>query len=134
MKFKLLTIAMTLFLISCSNDKKAMETSRQASTLRSDILLHSQVVKPYSKPNQNDLVSLSISGETILEGIATFKVTNLKGEEVHCETFSAKKLIQPEYKTANSALKAAQIRDVVAGYFVDDQIKLVKQQLTFAGI
>lgn len=134
MKFKLLTIAITLFFISCSNDKKATETSRKVSTLKSDILLQSQVVKPFSKPNQNDLVSLSISGETILEGIATFKVINLKGEEVHCETFSAKELIQPEYKTANSALKAAHIRDVVAGYFVDDQIKLVKQQLSYAGI
>lgn len=134
MKFKLFTIAIALFFISCSNDKKTTETSKHASTLKSDVLLQSQVIKPFSKPNQNDLVSLTVSGKTILEGIATFKATNLKGEEVHCETFSAKELIQPEYKTANSVLKTAHIRDVVAGYFLEDQRKLAKDLISYAGI
>ena len=47
----------------------------------------------------------------------------MMGEEVHCETFPAKQLIQEEYKTANSTLQEQHIREVVDGYFVEEQNK-----------
>ena len=128
MKFKLLTFAIVVFFISCSNDEKTTEITKHVSTLKSDILLQSVVNKPFSRPDSNELVSLTLSGTTILEATATFKVVNMNGEEVHCETFPAKDLIQPDYKTANSVLKEAHLRDVVKGYFVDDQILRIAQE------
>lgn len=120
MKLKALLFATAVFFISCTNDKKITETARQESKLKSDILLQSSALKPYSKPGQNDFIYLTLSGKTILESKASLQVVNGKGEEVYCEIFSAKELIQPEYKTANSALKEAHIREVVDGFFVDD--------------
>jgi len=120
MKFKALVFTMAMFFISCSNDKKTTETPRQESNLKSDVLLESSAIKPFSGANANDLVYLSLSGNTILESTATFKAVNDKGEELYCETFPAKALIQPEYKTANSTLKAVHIREVVEGFFVDE--------------
>lgn len=134
MKFKLFTIAISLFFISCSNDKKTTETSRQVSTLKSDILLQSVVNKPFARPNSNDQVSLTVSGQSLLEATAIFKVINEKGEEIYCETFPSKDLIQSDYKTANSVLQEAHLRDVVKGYFADDQNKVVKQQPSYAGL
>lgn len=120
MKLKALLFATTVFFISCSNHKKATEIPRQESNLKSDVLLESSAIKPFSGRNANDLVSLFLSGNTILESTATFKAVNENGEELHCETFPAIELIQPEYKTANSTLKAVHIREVVEGFFVDE--------------
>jgi len=120
MKLKALLFTIIVFFISCSNDKKITETLRQESKLKSDILLQSSALKPFSIPGTNDFAYLTLSGKTILESKATFQVVNGKGKEVYCTTFSAQELIQPEYKTANSALKEAHIREVVDGFFVDD--------------
>jgi len=120
MKLKALLFATAVFFISCSNDKKTTEIPKQVSTLKSDILLQSSAIRPFSGAGKKDFVYLSLSGNTILESTATFKATNEKGEELHCETFPAKELIQPEYKTANSTLKAVHIREVVEGFFVDE--------------
>lgn len=120
MKLKALLFATAVFFISCSNDKKITETSKQQSTLKSDILLSSFAHKPFSRSGKTDDVMLSLSGKTILAATATFKAMNEKGEELHCETFLAIDLIQPEYKTANSVLKEAHIREVVEGFFMDD--------------
>ncbi len=121
MKLKALLFATAVFFISCSDDKKTTEIPRQESKLKSAVLLQSSAIKPFSRAGQNDFVYLTLSGKTILESKATFQVVNGKGEQVYCETFSAKELIQPEYKTANSTLKEVHIREVVDGFFVDDQ-------------
>lgn len=120
MKFIVLILSIATLFIGCNNDKKTTKIAKQVSTLKSDILLQSAAIKAFSRIDEKDFVYLSLSGKTILESVATFKVTNEKGEELHCETFTAKELIQPEYKTANSSLKEIHIREVVEGFFVDD--------------
>ncbi len=134
MKLKVLLFATAVFFISCSNDKKTAEVSRQVSALRSDMLMQSVVNQPFARPSSNDLVSLTISGPSLLKATATFKVVNEKGEEIHCETFPSKDLIQADYRTANSVLQEAHLRDVVKGFFVEDQITLVKQKGSYAGL
>ena len=120
MKLSLFTIAISLFFISCNNDNSSNETSRVTSTLKSDILLENSAIKPFSRENKKDFVYLTLSGETILESTATFKALSDDGEELHCESFPVDMLIQSEYKTANSTLKEAHVREVVEGYFVDE--------------
>lgn len=127
MKLKALLFATTVFFISCSNDKKTTEIPKQVSTLKSDVLVQSSTIKPFSGANQNDFVYLTLSGKTILKSTATFKALNTEGEELYCETFPATALIQPEYKTANSTLKEVHIREVVNGFFVD---KIDFQEIT----
>ncbi|MEP3207688.1 MAG: hypothetical protein ABJN95_00775 [Maribacter sp.] len=134
MKFKAFILSIGTLIMACNNEVKATKTNLQVSTLKSDVLLQSTAFKPFSRINKKDFVYLSLSGKTILESVATFKVTNEKGEELHCETFTAKELIQPEYKTANSSLKETHIREVVAGFFVDDlDFQKVKDH-TIAGL
>ncbi len=134
MKFRLITIAISLFFLSCKNDKKTTEVQRQVSLLKSDILLQSMAHRSFSHPSRKDDVFLTLTGKTILEAIATIKVIDDKGEELHCKTFPSKELIQPEYRTANPVLQEAHIRDVVEGYFVEeDDIYLIKGQ-SYAGL
>ncbi len=117
MKFKVL-IAVAVLFISCSNDKKQTEQTKQAVAFKSDILLERSAKRPLSKPNnEKEECTLTISGKTVLEGTATIKVIDAEGEEVSCKTFPAKELIHEEYKTANSALQEAHIREVVESYF-----------------
>lgn len=120
MKLKALLFAVTVIFIACSNDKKTTEIPKQVSTLKSDILLQTSAIKPFSSSNQNAFVYLTLSGKTILESTVTLKATNENGEELHCETFPASMLIQSEYKTANSVLKESHIREVVDGFFIDE--------------
>ncbi len=134
MKLKALLFATTVLFISCSNDKKTIEIPKQVSTLKSNILLQSSAIIPFTNSSKNDLVYLTLKGKNILESTATLKAVNEKGEELHCETFSAKELIQPEYKTANSALKEVHIRDVVNGFFVDKQKSAKANKDALAGI
>lgn len=134
MKFKLFTLAIALFCISCSNDKKSTETPKQKANIKSDILLESSAYQSFSNPDRKDLVYLTISGETILQGTATLKAVSEKGDEIHCVTFPSKDLIQPEYRTANSTLKEAHIRDVVNGFFVRDSDEAFKSDETYAGL
>jgi len=115
MKFKTLLFVTTIFFIACNTDKKATEISKQVLKLKSDVLLQSSAIPSFSEANSNDFIRLTLSGKTILESTATLKVTNAKGEELHCKTFPVKELIQPEYRTANSTLQAAHIREVVEG-------------------
>ncbi len=121
MKLKALLFATVVFFISCSNDKKTTEVPKQASTLKSDILIQSSAVKPFSGSGKKDIVYLTLSGKTILKSTATFKAVNENGEELHCETFPTVELIQPEYKTANRTIKEVHVRDIVKGFFVGDQ-------------
>lgn len=134
MNLKIYIVAITLVCFACSNDKKSSEPSKQISTLRSDILLENTTSKPFSRPNKNDQVSLTISGKTILQGIATFKAVDESGVELYCETFPSKALIQPEYKTANSTLQEAHIREVVEGFFVAEEGVFSSPSLSLAGI
>jgi len=78
--------------------KKATEISKQVLKLKSDVLLQSSAIPSFSEANSNDFMRLTLSGKTILESTASLKVTNAKGEELHCKTFPAKELIQPEYR------------------------------------
>ena len=134
MNLKIYIVAITLLCIACSNDKKSSEPSKQISTLRSDILLENTTSKPFSRPDKNDLVSLTISGKTILQGMATFKAVDENGAELYCETFPSKDLIQPEYQTANSTLQEAHIREVVEGFFIGEEDVVSSPSLSLAGI
>lgn len=120
MKYQILFITITALFISCSNDKKASETAKHISTLKSDILLESTAYNHLNLEKKEEQKTLFISGKNLLKGTATYKVTNEKGEELHCETFPATKLIQEEYKSANSTLKEQHIREVVEGYFTEE--------------
>ncbi len=121
MKYQILFITITALFISCSNDKKATETTKQFSSLKSDILLENSLNKPFNASGVKEEHTLFISGKTILDGTATFKITDTKGEELHCKSFPAKDLIQEDYKTANSTLQEQHLREVVDGYFVDQE-------------
>ena len=128
MKYQILFIAVTALFASCSNDKKATETPKHVSTLKSDILLESHANNPFNGPNNMEEKTLFITGDNILKGIATYKVTNKKGEELHCETFPAKQLIPAEYKTANSTLQEQHLKEVVKDYFNNEQHVSLAQQ------
>ncbi len=134
MKFKLFTIAITIILASCSNNGKSPEIPMQISSLKSDMLMQSVVDKPFSRPNLTEKLSLTLTGASLLEATATFKVIDENGMEIHCETFPSKELIQPEYRTANSVLQEAHIRDVVKGYFVDEITKSQQHPQSYAGL
>ena len=134
MKFKLFTLAIALFCISCSNDKKSSEAAKQIANIKSDILLESSAYQAFSHPDRKDFVYLTISGETILESMATLKAISHKGEELHCVTFPSKDLIQPEYRSANSTLKEAHIREVVNGFFVRNSDDTFNGDATYAGL
>lgn len=134
MKLKLIVIALALCFTSCSTDEEATQVQMKESTLTSDILIQSMADKPFARPNSNDQQSLTLTGESLLKAIATFKVIDEKGSEIYCETFPSTALIQPDYKTANSVLKEAHLRDVVKGYFVDDETKTVIQEVSYAGL
>ncbi|WP_291870370.1 hypothetical protein [Maribacter sp.] len=120
MKYQILLITITTLFVSCSNDKKTTETTKKHSTLKSDVLLESTAYNSLNSNKEEEHKTLFISGKKLLEATATYKVTNEKGEELHCETFPATKLIQEEYKTANSTLQEQHIREVVEGYFTEE--------------
>lgn len=134
MKFTLITMVVVLCIFSCRVDKNTMKTLGQVSTLKSDVLIQIAAYKPFSRPERYDGVSLTISGKSIVEGIATFKVVNDKGEELHCETFPSKELMQPEYRTANAVLQEAHIRDVVEGFFMNDHYSTSVGGDSYAGL
>ncbi|WP_396638547.1 hypothetical protein [Maribacter sp. R77961] len=120
MKIKMIPLVLLLCLLSCHNNREILaETEFKVSTLTSDVLIQKTAAIPFSNPNKTAIATLSVSGKSILNGTATFKVVNEIGEELHCETFPAKKLIQPEYKIANSVLQEINIREVVDAYFVN---------------
>ncbi|WP_298488702.1 hypothetical protein [uncultured Maribacter sp.] len=121
MKYQILFITITSLFISCSNDKKATETTKQFSSLKSNILLENSMNKPFNAKLHKEHHTLFISGKNILEGTATLKVTNTKGEELSCASFPAKKLIHQEYKMANSTLQEQHLRDVVKTFFTKDE-------------
>jgi|GEM_PF-5769349 len=134
MKFKLFTLTIALFCISCSNDKKSTEAQKQIAKIKSDILLESSAYQSFSHPDRKDFVYLTISGKKILESTATLKAIDQNGEEIHCVTFPSKDLIQPEYRTANTTLKEAHVREVVDGFFVRDTNEALKSDETYAGL
>ena len=130
-------IPLVLFLcvISCNvNSEKLEATQFKASTLRSDVLVQTVAEIPFSDPNRTAIATLTVSGKTILNGTATLKVVNEIGEELHCETFPAKKLIQPEYKIANSVLQEINIREVVEGYFANEEIFMHGDSLPYVSL
>ncbi|WP_430906226.1 hypothetical protein [Maribacter sp. 2-571] len=117
-----LLIALTALFLSCSNDKKATEKIKPGSPITSDVLLENQTIKNLGASDKEAFENhrLVISGKTVLEGTAMLKITNFQGEETSCKTFPAKTLIDAEYKTANSVLQEAHIREIVAQYFEDE--------------
>jgi len=134
MKLKLFTLAISLLSISCSNDKKPTEAPKQITNIKSDILLESSAYQSFSNPDRKDFVYLTISGETILESTATLKAVRDNGDEIHCVTFPSKDLIQQEYRTADSTLKEAHIREVVDGFFVRSSDNTFKSDETYVGL
>lgn len=118
LNLRTLSLAVAVIFISCSNDKKQTELTKQAATIKSDILIEQSSIRENGK-NTFEEQTLTLSGKTILEATATLKIVNQKGEEVSCVSYPAKKLIHQEYSTANSTLKVAHIREVVENYFED---------------
>jgi hypothetical protein len=129
MKYKIIFIALTTLFISCSNDKKTTETSKQVINIKSDLLLTNSAVKPFSGQNNADTLTILINGKSLLQSTTTLKVTNAKGEELLCDTLATTRLLNPEYRTANSALKDAQIRETVSNLFATNEyLKYFKQK------
>jgi len=132
MKNCVLSSVLAICILSCNtNQKKQNLTNYKPSTLKSDILIETVAEIPFSKSNKIDEVTLTVSGKSVLKGTATFKVRNDIGEEVYCESFPAKKLIQPEYKTANTVLQEVHIKEVVEGYFVEGQSLIFNDSLSY---
>jgi len=121
MKYQILFITIAALFISCSNDKKATETTKQFSSLKSNVLLENSMNKPFNTKFYKEHHTLFISGKNILEGTATLKITNTQGEELSCTSFPAKKLIQQDYKMANSTLQEQHLREVVKNFFTEDE-------------
>lgn len=134
MKLKLTLIALALCFTSCSTNEEITKVPMKESTLTSDMLIQSVADKPFARANSNDQQSLTLTGESLLKATATFKVIDENGTEIYCETFPSTALLQPDYRTANSVLKEAHLRDVVKGYFVDEETKAVIQQGSYAGL
>lgn len=120
MKYQMLTIAVASIFISCSNDKKTTESSKQASTIKSQILLESSIKKPSAGNTPEKEITLTVTGKSIISGTAILKVCDTKGNELECDTFPAKNLIQEDYRMANSVLKEAHLKEVIEGYFVEN--------------
>lgn len=127
MKFKIL-IALSILFLSCNNEKST-EITKQTVTLKSNILLQTTIIKPYSSLIKDANFTLTIQGKSLLNGLAILKVINANGEELTCDSFPAKELIQKEYKTANSALKEVHLREVVEGYFAEDSQHYAKNEI-----
>ena len=122
-----LIMAITAICISCKNDKNTGQAAQQSTVLKSDILIETTMERPFSHPGQADTFKIIVSGKSILKGTAILKITNFRGEEIHCDSFPAQKLIHPDYKTANSTLKEAHIRETIRSFFEDDQyLKYIK--------
>ncbi|WP_394750838.1 hypothetical protein [Spongiimicrobium salis] len=121
-------IALSALFISCSNDKKPSEIARRTSTLKSDILLQSTFQKPFSDTIKDADYTLTVSGESLLQGTATLKVTDGDGKELQCHSFPASQLIQEDYRSANSVLKEAHLKEVVEGFFVEEARQYAKTQ------
>lgn len=120
MNYKIILIALTTIFISCSNDKKTTEVAKQVSKIKSDLLLTNSAIKPFSNPNSSDTLTILVNGKSLLNSTTTLKVTNALGKELRCESIATILLLNPEYKTANSALKEVQIRETVANLFQSD--------------
>jgi hypothetical protein len=117
MNYKIILIVLTALFISCSNDKKSTETQKQFAKIKSDLLLSNSATKPFSSPTNNDTLTVLINGKSLLNSITTFKVVDSNGDEIFCDTISTIQLLNPDYRTANSALKDVQIRETVANFF-----------------
>ncbi|WP_158975714.1 hypothetical protein [Cellulophaga sp. L1A9] len=129
MKHKIILIALTTLFISCSNDKKTSETAKHVAIIKSDLLLTNSAVKAFSGQNNTDTLTILINGKSLLQSTATLKVTNDKGEELLCDTLATTRLLNPDYRTANSALKDAQIRETVSNLFTTNEyLKYFKQK------
>lgn len=120
MKLRIIIAAILTTCIACNNQTASPKSNLHVSTLKTNILLENATKKPFSRPQKKDNVSLMIIGKSILRGTAIFKVTDQEGNEIHCESFPAKNLIEPEYKIANSTLQEAHIREMVKTYFSDN--------------
>jgi len=119
MKLKILTLALAVFFMSCTNDKKRSETAKKVAIIKSDILIENSVVQK-NAGRYFEEHTLTLCGQNLLSATAILKVTDYKGEEVSCVTYPAIALVHQEYRTANSTLKKAHIREVVENYFEDD--------------
>lgn len=119
LNFTSLTFTLMLVCLSCSNDKKQTEATKQITDIKSNILIETSAVQKDTGHTFEEH-TLTLTGKTILEATATLKVIDAKGEEVSCVSYPAKKLIHQEYSTANSTLKESHIREVVQNYFEDE--------------
>ncbi|MDO6490438.1 MULTISPECIES: hypothetical protein [unclassified Cellulophaga] len=119
MKTKLFVsvLATAALFLSCSNDKKTTEQGLANTQIKSDIIIENTKIRTGISAADEERSFIIVTGKSLLNGTATVKTTNLKGEEIHCESFPAKQLIDQEYKTANSTLKESHIMENVQNYF-----------------
>ncbi|WBU88217.1 hypothetical protein [Cellulophaga omnivescoria] len=119
MKTKLFVsvLATASLFLSCSNDKKTAEQAKANANIKSDIIIENTKIRTGISAEDEERSFIMVTGKSLLDGTATVKTTNIKGEEIHCESFPAKKLINQEYKTANSTLKESHIMENVQNYF-----------------
>lgn len=120
MKYKIILIALTTLFISCSNDKKTTEKSKEVVKTKTDLLLVNSATKFFSNPNKADTLTLLINGKSLLKSKSIFKVTNANGKEVSSDTIPTIQLLNSDYKTANSSLQEVQIRETVSKLFKND--------------
>lgn len=121
MNHKLVLIAITAFFISCSNDKKTTEVSKQVVKIKSDILLTNSITKPFSSTSSNDTLTLLVTGTSLLKSNTVLKITNSNGDEISCDTIATLALLNPDYRSANSSLKEAQIRETITTFFESEK-------------
>ncbi|QWX84216.1 hypothetical protein H0I23_00770 [Cellulophaga sp. HaHaR_3_176] len=121
MNFKVILLALATVFISCSNDKKTTEISKQVTKIKSDLLLANTVTKTFSNPTAEDTLTVFVNGKSLLESTITLKITNENGEEILCDTISTILLLNPDYRTANSALKEAQLRETIQSFFESEK-------------
>ncbi len=117
MKKLFISAIITILFISCDGSIQKPQVADLNSKIKSNIIYENTKVRTGINPNDEEKSFIMIIGKTLLEGTAIIKTTNTKGEEIHCESFPAKNLIQKDYKTANSTLKESHLREVVQNYF-----------------
>lgn len=117
MNFKLILVISAAFFISCSNDKKTTERSKQVAKIKSDVLLTNTTTKPFSSPTSQDTLMVLVTGTSLLKSSTTLKIINNQGEEILCGTIPTISLLNADYRSANSSLKEAQLRETIQSFF-----------------
>jgi len=91
-----------------------------------NILLKNSVNKVFSNPNKKDKFTISIIGESILEGEMVFKITDFEGTEILNETYPSNVLINGYIFDEKSTSKELEeyIKKRVSEFFKEDNFSI----------